>query len=154
MTIRRAFLSALHIFILAAFVLGGIFFSALPYLPELHEHLLSHAQEVGLYLLAASGLLLLSFYLLERGRYLVLRMGVSTDIRLVQQCVEDCFARQFHKKISLQDLEIGPKSQLSFWVSLKEKGREELLLADAEKQLSQLLRDRFGYSKPFYFIVR
>lgn len=156
MSPRQALLSLLHLFVVFSFLLAGLFFLSLPYLPELKTHLLEKSNLLGLLLTTSSLLLLLGFYSLNRGRYLVIRMGVAVDLHLIRQTVEDCFARQFSKTLSLSDIEIGGKSRLEIKVSvasLDDKARIELF-AEAEKQLSLLLRDRFGYTKPFYFIAK
>ncbi len=82
-------------------------------------------------------------------------MGVKTNIQIIHQTLEDCFTRQFSQKIHLSEVEIGPKSTLEIQVSfapLSEEAREDLFL-EAEKHLSLLLYERFGYSKPFHLIV-
>ncbi len=98
----------------------------------------------------------LGFFLLNRGKYLVIRMGVSADLKIIRHAVEECFARQFPQKISLKGVEVGPKQQLGLVVGLAptdEALREELFVA-VEKELSFLLQNRFGYSKSFHLIVK
>jgi len=156
MSPRQAFASALHLFVVLAFFIAGLFFVALPYVPEFKAQIFEKSTLIGLGLFLSSFIFLLGFYALDRGRYLVIRMGISADVNLIRHTVEDCFARQFSKKISLSEVEIGHKSHLEFRVSfaqLSEKERLQLL-TEAEKQLSILLRERFGYSKPFRFIVK
>lgn len=156
MSPRQALASALHLFVILAFLIGAFFFVALPYLPHLREPLYEKSTLIGLSLFLASLILLIGFYAFNRGRYLVIRMGVATDVQVIRQTVEDCFLRRFPKKIALQELELGRKSRLEFRVSmapLEEATREELFV-EAEKHLSTLLRERFGYSKPFYLIVK
>ncbi len=163
MSPRQALASALHLFVVFAFFIAGLLFVCLPYLPETRLQMvdfLSHQYEkctlIGLGFFLTSLFFLVGFYAFNRGRYLVIRMGVSTDLTIVRQTLEECFQRQFPKKISLHELELGRKSQLEIKVSLSpldEEAREELFI-EAEKQLSLLLHERFGYVKPFHLIVK
>lgn len=163
MSPRQAFASALHLFVVFAFFIAGLFFVCLPLLPETRIQvidLISNRFEkctlIGLGFFLTALLLLIGFYALNRGRYLVIKMGVSTDINLIRHTLEDCFARQFAKQISLNDVEVGRKSRLEIKVSLApldEAAREELFI-EAEKQLALLLHERFGYAKPFLLIVK
>jgi hypothetical protein len=162
MSPRQALTSALHLFVVFAFFAAGLFFVALPYLPETRVQivdLLSNQFEkcttIGLGLFLSSLLFLLGFYALDRGRYLVIEMGVSADVKIIRQTIEDCFAKQFPKKISLKELEIGAKQRLEMKIHLApldEAAREELFI-QVEKELGILLQNRFGYSKPFHLIV-
>lgn len=163
MSPRQALASALHLFVILAFFLAGFFFVALPYLPETRIQIIDFLSRrfeqctlIGLGFFLASLLLLLGFYALNRGRYLVIRMGISTDLNIVRQTVEECLLRQFPKKISLSEVELGRRSRLEIRVSLAplEEDRREELFIEAEKQLVTLLRERFGYSRPFHLIVQ
>lgn len=160
---RQALASALHLFVVLAFFIAGFFFVCLPYLPETRIQIIDFFSNqfekctlIGLGLFITSLLLLIGFYALNRGRYLVIRMGVSTDLNIIRQTLEDCFQNAFSKKITLNEIELGRKSRLEIKVSLApldEEAREELFI-EAEKQLSLLLRERFGYAKPFHLIVK
>lgn len=162
MSPRQALASALHLFAVSAFFAAGLFFVALPYLPETRIQiidLLSNQFEkcttIGLGLFLAALVFLLGFYALDRGRYLVIKMGISTDLKIVRQSIEECLAKRFSKKISLREIEVGPRSRLELQVRLApvdEAAREELFI-NVEKELSILLQERFGYSKPFHLIV-
>jgi hypothetical protein len=162
MSPRQALASALHLFVVFSFFTAGLFFVALPYLPETRIQIvdiLSNQFErctiIGLGLFLSSLIFLLGFYALNRGRFLVIEMGVSADLKIVRQMVEDCFIKQFPKKISLKEIEIGSKSLLEMRVNLSpldEAAREELFI-QVEQELSILLQNRFGYSKPFHLIV-
>ncbi|HSX10191.1 MAG TPA: hypothetical protein VLF94_00525 [Chlamydiales bacterium] len=163
MSPRQALASALHLFVVFAFFVAGLFFVCLPYLPETRIQIIdffSHDFErctlIGLAFFLTSVLFLLGFYALDRGRYLVIRMGLSADINIVRQTLEECFQHQFSKRIHLNEVEIGRRYRLNITVSLaplSEEAREDLFI-EAEKQLTLLLRERFGYSKPFYLIVK
>ncbi|MGB7978859.1 MAG: hypothetical protein WCF19_06850 [Chlamydiales bacterium] len=163
MSPRQAFASALHLFVVLAFFTAGLFFVALPYLPETRVQiidLLSNRFEtcttVGLALFLGALLFLLGFYSLNRGRYLVIQMGTWTDIKIIRQTVEECLLKQFPRKISLKEIEIGPKSLLEMKVCLAplDEAVREQLFVEVEKQLGVLLQQRFGYVKPFRLIVQ
>lgn len=163
MSPRQALASALHLFVVFAFFITGFFFVCLPYLPETRIQIIDFFSSqfekctlIGLSFFIASLILLIGFYALNRGRYLVIRMGISADVNLIRQTVEDCLARQFPKKIFLSELELGRKSRIEMRVTLAplDEGAREKLFIEAEKQLGTLLRERFGYSKPFYLIVK
>lgn len=163
MSSRQALASALHLFVVLAFFLSGLFFISLPYLPRTQVDLIDFfsnqiekCTQIGMGLFLVAFLFLLGFYALNRGRYLVIEMGISTHIKIIRIAIEDCFAKQFPKKIQLKEIEIGPKSRLELRVNLfplDEEVREELFI-EVEKELTLLLKKRFGYSKPFHLIVK
>jgi hypothetical protein len=160
---RQVVASALHLFVVLTFFVAGLLFICLPYLPETRTRaidLVAHRFEactlVGLGFFLASLLFLVGFYALDRGRYLVIQMGVSADLHLIHQTLDECLQRYFPRQIVLNEVGLGRKSRLEIGVSLKplsEEARENLFI-EAEKQLQLLLRERFGYAKPFYLIVR
>lgn len=156
MSPRQALLSAMHLFVVLAFFVGGFFFVSLPYLPEVKIQIFERCTLIGLGLFVSALILLLGFYALDRGRYLVIKMGIHADLNVIRESVDACFARQFPKKISLSDVEIGPKSHIQIRVSMASlnEGDREALYVEAEKELGMLLRQRFGYSKPFHLIVK
>ena len=163
MSPRQAFASALHLFVVFAVFLVGLFFIALPYLPETRLQMIDWlcnqfetCTVIGLAFFLGALLLLVGFYALDRGRYLVVEMGIAADVKVVRQTIESCLLQQFPKKISLQEVEIGPHSRLALTVrlaSLDEAMREDLFV-QVETELSVLLQKRFGYAKPFHLIVR
>lgn len=163
MSFRQAIASALHLFVVFAFFTAGLFFVLLPYLPltrmEIIDFLSNRYEQctqIGMGLFLAALVLLIGFYAMNRGKYLVIRMGLSTDLKVVQHAIEDCFSKQFQKRISLREVALGPKALLDFKVHLApfdEAAREDLFI-EVEKQLSLLLHERFGYSKPFHLIVK
>ena len=156
MSPRQAFASALHLFVVLAFFLAGFFFVSFPYFPQLKVQIFETSTLIGLGLFAIALILLVGFYALDRGRYLVIRMGVSADLGILRQTVEDLFAREFSSRIALADIEIGARSRLEIGISLtplNEEVREELFI-QAERHLGTLLRERFGYEKPFRLIVK
>ncbi len=114
--------------------------------------LANHSEAIALILFSVCALLFLAFFAFERGKYLVIRMGVKINLNMIRQTVEDCFNKQFSQKISLKEVDIGPKSHLEFIVSISSDEKE--LYAQVEHQLSILLYERFGYSKPFSLIAK
>lgn len=163
MSARQAIASALHLFVVLAFFIAGLFFVLLPYLPltrieivDFFSHRYEQCTQIGMGLFLVALIFLLGFYALNRGKYLVIRMGISADLKVIQLAIEECFVKQFPKKISLKELGLGPKSRLDLKVYLApadERAREDLFIA-VEKQLSLLLHERFGYARPFHLIVK
>ncbi len=163
MTPRQALASTLHLFVVFAFFSAGFFCVSLPYLPDLRikiaDAVLGSFETctlLGLGFFGASLLLLLGFYGLNRGQFLRIVMGrhlVEIDAKVIRDTIEDCLKKQF-PKISLQDLEIiwGRKIEIS--VAVRAFEDEEALLEKAEKELTQLLRQRFGYKKSFALILK
>lgn len=156
MSARQALISALHLFVILAFFMAGFFFIALGYLPHLIDSLVDKTNLIGSLLLFASLIITMGFYAIDRGRYLLIRAGISVDLNLIRLTVEDCFLRQFQKNVILQDLDLGSHSRIQIRLSFTANDVKERkkLLVEVEKQLSVLLRERFGYSKPFYFIIK
>lgn len=162
MSPRQAIASALHLFVVLAFFISALFFVLIPYLPLTRMeiiHFFSHRYEqctqIGMGLFAASLVFLVGFYALNRGKYLVIQMGVSTDVRLIQHAVEEYFGKHFPQKIALKEVALGSKSSLDFIVHLtpiQEADRENLFI-EVETGLSHLLRKRFRVTKPFRLIV-
>jgi hypothetical protein len=156
MSPRQALGSTLHLFVVLAFFLAGLFFVSLPYLPEVRAQIFEKATVIGLALFITSLVLLLGFYALDRGRYLVIKMGIKTDVNVVRQTVEECIAVHFRKRIFLSDVEMDRKSRIEIratFASLDENEREALYI-EAEKELGILLKERFGYTKPFLLLVK
>lgn len=148
MTVRQALQSALHLLILLTFFTGGFFFLAWP---KIQLEIAAISYQIALGFFIATAFLWFCFYLLNRGRYLRIKMG-QIDARLIHAAVEKCLQTQFPKKISLIDVETPHSSRLEFYVSIPEK--DDKLFAQVEKELQILLRKRFGYLKPFFLIVK
>jgi hypothetical protein len=155
MHLRGVILAGLHLLILLTFFLGALFFSFLPLTFERLD-LVKKAPLIGAGLFLAGLFLLLSFYLLHKGKFFVIKMGVVADVRLIRHTLNECITRQFPDKISLSQVEIGRKSRIEIKVSLQpqERKAKKALLVDAEREFGNLLRDRFGYTKPFYLILK
>lgn len=163
MTPKQALLSTLHLFVVFAFFAAGLFFVLLPYLPQTRTDLIDllaqnyhKCTHLGLGFFLTSLLFLLGFYAFNRGRFLEIKMGISSDLLVIRKATQECFSTKFPKKISLKSVEIGSKSRLGFRVhlaSLNEADREALY-TEVEKELSILLSERFGYTKSFSLIVK
>ncbi len=119
---------------------------------ELFSKELQMCARIGAWTLLATFILGWGLYVLNRGRYLKVKMGAFVDLVLIKHTIEECFARQFLKKISLFDVQIGAKSQLEIKVSLV--SLEQELFVQVEKTLQSLLKEHFGYIKPFYLVVK
>lgn len=163
---RQAIASSLHLFAVLAFFAAGFFFFSLPYLPELRiriaDILLSRFEfctTVAFGFLLAALLLLVGFYGLNRGRILRIEMGrhlASVDVDVIRLTLEECFKRNFPAQVSLTDVEVISAKKLEIGVTIapiNEEMREELFV-NAERALQTLLKERFGYRKPFYLIVK
>ncbi len=154
MNLRQVLTSVLHLLVVFSFFLGGAFFLSLSYFPELKESVWEESFSIGLAILGVAVLLLFGFYAQDRGRYFVIKMGIATDLNVIRYSLEECLARHF-PDVTLRDVGMGRKKRLDIQVSLKpldEAMREEVFIK-VEKQLISLLRERFGYSKPFYLVV-
>jgi len=166
MSFRRALGSALQAFIIFAFFSMGFFFFALPFLPEVRfqlSHILLNQVDictsVGGALLSFALLLLIGFGGLNKGHFLYIEMGthtVSVEEALIRHSLEECFRLHFPQKIQLTDMGILSGKKLEIEVSLSASGRKEQkeILMAVEKHLQLLLRQRFGYIKPFCLILK
>ena len=162
MSLRKVLLSFVHLLVLLSLVTAGVFFLLLPFLPNTRLKLIAFltydytaATWIGIGCFLVAALFLGVFYSLHRGRYLLVRMGISANLKLIQQATEECFFREFTKQVSLKDLAVGAKSRLEFTIRLSQveaKDQEEVLLR-VEKHLANLLQRRFGYTKDFYTVV-
>ena len=163
---RQAIASSLHLFTVLIFFSAGCFIFSLPFLPELRirmaDWILNRYEictPIALVSLLSALLLLIGFYGLNRGKVLRIEMGphlASVDAELVRQTLEECFRRQFPQQIRLLDVEIIGAKKIEIGVSLAplEKTLRDDLYINAEKALTLLLRERFGYTKTFYLLVK
>lgn len=157
---RSAFLAILHLFTVFSFFAAALFVMAVRYLPNVRMRIVDflivdfeRCSLIGFMLLLAAAILLLSFYLLEKGSFLVIRMGLSIDLKLVKSAVEECFSRQLCRKVSLLDVELADEMKLEMKVAIQSEEKEEDLLQQTEKELAFMLAKRFGYQKSFALIV-
>lgn len=146
---ERPLASMLHLFVVFAFVNAGVFFLAAHFVPKGGEVLINFLLyeegwlKIGSALLLTGFLLWGGFHMLQRGSYLVLRMGVVVDQKILRQAVEESFSKMESKTI-LHRLETMKNKELKLTVSTKEEN-----LSDVEKALTTLLRERFGYTGQF-----
>ncbi|EKE09275.1 MAG: hypothetical protein ACD_16C00199G0005 [uncultured bacterium] len=164
---KSAIAATLQLFFIFACFLVGLFFVCFPYLPQLQNqvsHIFSAPFEtcthIGVGILGLTVVLTLAFYVLHRGSYVVIQMGGQSKAHLhrtiIQKAVEACLSSKFPQKMHLKQLEIGPKEHLDFTVTLTPQGAAlgEALYLQVEEELNLLLKERFGYSKPFHLIVQ
>lgn len=166
MDFRRALASALQIFVVFTFFCAGFFFFCLPFLPEvrfqLSDLLLNNAElctPVAITFLVAAFILLIGFGGLNRGRFLYIEMGthtVSVEAALIRHSLEECFKTHFPEKVHLSDMEIlfGKKIEIGVSMASSDPRDQKEILIAAEKHLQLLLRQRFGYVKPFRLILK
>ena len=161
MTIRQALAAVLQLFVVFTFFGFGFVLVCLPFAPEtrilLADALLNEPDLwsfLGIGCFALAFLCALGFYALSRGRFLVLQMGkhvLAMDETVLRETIEPSLSRVFAEKLSLDHVEIVRRRDLEIGVSLSpmdEEEREKLLL-EAEQHLETLLRERFGYRRPF-----
>ncbi len=162
MSVRQALLSILQLFVLFVFFSIGLFFLAIPKLPQFQtylEHLLLQNREacfqLGLAFCLAGSILLIGFYSLNRGRYLSFRMGknrTEIEVSLVYQTLEEFLKSRFSNEIQLVDVELI-RSKIQIQISSKNSLQKESLLR-IEKEIAPFLRQRFGYKQLFDLIVK
>ena len=158
---RRAIASFLHLFTLLTFSSAAAFFFSLPFLPVVRlrlAHILMDEFRLSFWIgggfSLATILLLVGFYGLNRGRTLRIRMGdnlTSVEIPVIRETIEDYLKRAMPNQISLVDVEVLGQKKLQIGVVMP--NREEALLHQVEQELQVLLKERFGYLKPFDLVV-
>lgn len=157
---RDSINSVLQLFALLLFASASVFFFVLPNAPELRI-LLSHAMiaeesfwmKGGIAFALLASIFLLGFWGVNRGYYLVLKMGkniLSIDEKVLFQTIEPELRKQVHE-LRLEQVSIMRKKEIVFTMSAKTSSLElqETLLLDAEKCLTVILSERFGYRRPF-----
>jgi hypothetical protein len=143
---RQAFASLLHLFVLFSFFVAGVFFIALSRLSELREKIfqMEDFTYVALLFFATSALLFIGFFAINQGKYLRVRMGVDVHTKVIRQTIEKVFQKH---NIPLHEVGVF-RNKLEITV-LGMEGLEEV-----EQELTALFQKRFGYTKPFYLIVK
>ena len=166
MDFQRSFISFLQVLVVFIFFGFGLFFFALPFLPEvrfqLSDFLLNEPElcnPAAIIFFAAAFFLLLGFYSFNRSRLLYVEMGshsASVEEALIRHSLEECFKTHFPQKIELSDVEIigGKTVQIQVSLGSNDIEKQQEMLASAERHLQVLLRQRFGYIKPFYFVLK
>jgi hypothetical protein len=158
MTIRQALVGMLQLFAVGFSLVVGILLIGVYYVPELsfafENALLTRPKLfvlMGLVSIGFSGLLGFGFYFTSYGRILLLRMGTSVDVKLIQQTISPLFYREFADRVALGDVQVLQGKELLFGLRLGSMHPEERakLLSEAERHLQILLMERFGFSQPF-----
>lgn len=166
MRLREAVASALHLLVVISFLGMALFFLALPSMPLWRLACVNWLMEqpeqfyyLGGIFAGAAFLFIYGFYFVGRGRFLRLLMKphvAIVDTKLLQEAIEECFHTHFPRQVRGADVAIINKQKLDVAVDLLplEENRELLLMREMEKQLVYLLRQRFGYTKPFTLSIR
>lgn len=161
MNIRQAIGSVLQTFVVLTFFGASLFFFFLPSYPHLRfalsQILIDRPDlciQIALCLLATAFLFFFGFYWINRGYYLVLQMGknsLAIDEKVLWQTLEPILERKFASRLNLNQVSIERGKRLSFGLEIPPMSEEEkeLLLLEAESELEMLLRERFGYRRPF-----
>ncbi len=158
---KQAITSALQaLVLLVSFSISAALF-ALPHYPELRmqlsDVLLRHTElltQAGFDVLGVSLFLLIGFHWVNRGYYLVLNMGKNTlevDEKIIWQTLAPILEKKFESQLHLQEVTVEKGKRIAFSVqfdSVSEE-RQEAVLLEAETELETLLRERFGYRRPF-----
>jgi hypothetical protein len=163
---HRPIASALQVFVVLIFFSAGLFFFALPFLPEVRFYLsdfflkgMEGSARVAIACWGMTLLFLIGFYGWNRGRFLYIEMGSHTaavEETLIRHSIEECFKTHFPQTVQLSQIGIlwGKKLSIEIAFSSKDLKKRKEFLASAEKHLQFLLRQRFGYVKPFSLICR
>lgn len=163
MQLKQAISSSLQLFSVFAFLSAGLFFFALPFLPEAKvrlAHLILEQGEactqVGIVFFSLGLLFFIGFYGVNRRKELILKMGkhpISVHVDVIEEMLEQ---RLKTHSIILHGVEIMNGKRLEISVSLGpvEAAKQESLLKEVERSLESLLRERFGYFKPFHLNVK
>lgn len=150
--------SAVHFFVIFFILTVGVLFVVLPYADHfrilLINSLLSDLplyQILGYAMIAASLLLFIGLYMLNRRRFFQIEMEASlveVDKGLIQEMVRGYWKELFPGKETSVDIVISGKQSLEVVASLPEE-REEDFFEQVQKELGSLLARQFGYQKPF-----
>jgi hypothetical protein len=100
-----------------------------------------------------------AFFCIGRGRYLRLSMtphSAVVEAKLIEQAIREVVKIQFPHQVSGVDVAVHSKERLEVAIDLEplEERKREQMLAQAEGALKLLLRERFGYKRPFTLFVR
>jgi len=165
MRLKEAVASALHLLVVISFLGIALFCLALPSMPLWRMACMNWLVEqpeqfywLGAIFGGAAILFIYGFYSVGRGRFLRLLMKphiAIVDTKLLKEVIEECFHAHFPRQVRGADVAIN-KQRLDVAVDLLplEETRELLLMREMEKHLVHLLRQRFGYTKPFILSIR
>lgn len=160
MNAKQALTSLLHGFVLLIFSAVAFLFVCLPHLPvarlEIVDVMLNRPEllaSFGLWTFAVVLMLFVGFYGVNRGKFLRLKMGaqpVEIDHRLISKSLEECFHTHFKEKIALVAVNVDSQIDIDIKLAPLDEGEREELFLRVEVALQTLLKERFGYTKPFY----
>ncbi len=166
MRLREAISSTFHLLVvMLCLALAGLSW-ILPFRPDWCLEVIrcladDHAVlfKVGLGWIFLSLVFALAFFAVGRGKFLNIVMGshrASVERKVLQQVIEAFFREHFKGQVSDVDVAFGLKNSLEIAVDIPSLASLEKapLLEKAEKGISTLLRERFGYEKPFTLSVR
>ncbi len=161
MRLREAVASVLHLLVILTYFGAACFFILLPLRLEwrmLGATWLQEQPDIFYWIGASIGIiglfLSIGFYRVGRGRFLRLSMKPHTatiDVKLLEQAIEECFQTHFAAHVRGSDIAIISKQRLEIAVDMLpiEEKRQKKLMIEMEQKLGSLLRDRFGYARPF-----
>jgi hypothetical protein len=166
MRLKEAVASALHLAIILVFFTLATFCFMLPFRSDWRSDLIGFLQDrpdvfyqAGALIAGVGILLMIGFFRMGRGHFLRLVMKphmASVDVRLLQHVVDECFSQHFYRHVINSDIAIISKQRLEIEVDLvpMEQKSQLVLLKDMENKLGALLRDHFGYVRPFTLSIR
>lgn len=163
MQLKQAISSSLQLFAVFAYLFAGLFLFALPFLPEAKVKLAQLILEqddaciqAGIVFSSLSFLFFIGFYGVNRGKELTLKMGTH-PVSVHGDIIEEILAERLKKHaVILHAVEIinGKRLEISVSLGAVKQEMQEDLLKEVETSLECLLRDRFGYFKPFHLNVK
>jgi hypothetical protein len=156
---HRAISSLLHLFACFSFFGAALFFLSLPFLPNVRIQLCAILLDrpntlyrVGFVCLAASLILTLGFYAFYRGRSMLIGMGASVDAAVILKTLEPFFKEHFDGRMELSDIHFSSRGKLE--IEVFSQSEDPHLLARVEGGITSLLKERFGYAKPFLLSLK
>jgi uncharacterized protein YlaN (UPF0358 family) len=165
MHVRKATISALHLIVVLVFFSISLFGCLLPVRPDWCRVISRTLEEspryfywVGVIFLVVTFLLIVGFYSVNRGRFLRFLIKPHETIierKLLQVAIEKCFSACFPRHVRNVDVNVAAGQRLEVAVELVsvEQRQQMKLMKEMERQLSCLLRESFGYTRPFTFSV-
>lgn len=162
---KKALLATLHLFSVFSFFATALIFMALSIVPEMRLQAAcwisspESCQICGIGLLGIAIVLFVGFYKSQPGRFLELQAGkglTSIHHKAIRKTLEECFQRNFPEKIFLSGLDVirGKNLEIQVLLAPLDEGLREELFIEAQSALAPLLKERFGYTKPFSLLVR
>lgn len=162
MTLRQAFAGMLQLLAVVALFGAALFFVAAASLAEFRftlARLLLEKPDVfaawGIVLFVVAFLMTMGFLGVNRGRFLLLRMGgqgdFAVDTLILRKTIVPLLQKQFAARIALHNVEVLREKELAIGLTVETMDplEQEKLLLEAEKHLKKLLVERFGYRDSF-----